>query len=298
MLITHRIALDPTNKQRTLLRQHARYAHFAWNWGVAESRRALDDAEPSATRQQRIRPLFNSLKAELAPWSGVLSQNAAKYALVDLCDAWDQFRSERHRAKKGDGKRKFRPPRFESRKRAKASFRANNGPGTVSLNGKAVRLPRTGEVRMREACRFEGPVRECTVNHEGVRWHAVIACEIPEPEARKDGAAFGVDVGLRRLATVHDGTRFEGIENPRPLRAALVKLSEVNRRIARSRKVHGMARRSNCRERMHEERRRLCARVSDLRLDAAHNATTQVGKRSRLVCVESLQATSLMRERC
>ena len=42
MLITHRIALDPTNKQATLLRQHAGYARFAWNWAVAECRRALD----------------------------------------------------------------------------------------------------------------------------------------------------------------------------------------------------------------------------------------------------------------
>ena len=46
MIITHRIALDPNTRQETLLRQHAGYARFAWNWGVEESRRALD-AEPS-----------------------------------------------------------------------------------------------------------------------------------------------------------------------------------------------------------------------------------------------------------
>ena len=30
-------------------------------------------------------------------------------------------------------------------------------------------LPRIGAVRTREACRFNGPVRECTVKHDGVR---------------------------------------------------------------------------------------------------------------------------------
>ena len=31
---------------------------------------------------------------------------------------------------------------------------------------------------MREACRFDGQVRECTVKHDGVRWHAAVVCEV------------------------------------------------------------------------------------------------------------------------
>ena len=54
MLASHRIALDPTNKQKTLLRQHEGYARFVWNWGVAECRRALDAGESSATYHQRF----------------------------------------------------------------------------------------------------------------------------------------------------------------------------------------------------------------------------------------------------
>ena len=62
MIITHRIALDPTNRQETLLRQHAGYARFAWNWGVEESRRALRAGEKSATSHYRLRPAFNVRK--------------------------------------------------------------------------------------------------------------------------------------------------------------------------------------------------------------------------------------------
>ena len=84
MLITHRIAPGLSNKQKTPSLQRAGNARFVWNWGVAESRRALDPGEPSATRQQRIRPLFNSVKDELAPWSKGLSQKAARYSLMAL----------------------------------------------------------------------------------------------------------------------------------------------------------------------------------------------------------------------
>ena len=297
MLITHRIALDPTNKQATLLRQHAGYARFAWNWGVAECRRALDAGEPSATRHQRFRPLFNAVKNSIAPWSSVLSQNAAKYALIGLGDTWNLYWSEREKARKAGKKSKLRPPCFKKRKAGRASFRADNGPGTVLTEGKTIRLPKIGTVRTREACRFPGPIRECTVKHDGVWWYAIVVCEFPDAEPRVEGDVVSVDVGLRRLATVYDGDTFEVIDNPRPLRAALSKLRRVNRRIARSRKIHGKTRHSNRRERTYKERRRLYAKVSHLRMDAAHKATTAIAKRSRLVCVESLRVEGWMRNR-
>lgn len=84
MLITHRMALGLTSKQETLFLQHAVYARFVWNWGVVVSWRALDPGEPSASRQQRIRPLFNSVKDELASWSKGLSQKAARCSLMVL----------------------------------------------------------------------------------------------------------------------------------------------------------------------------------------------------------------------
>ena len=78
MIITHRIALNPNAGQETLLRQHAGYARFAWNWGVEESRRALAAREKSPTSHYRLRPAFNAVKANIAPWSTALSQNAAE----------------------------------------------------------------------------------------------------------------------------------------------------------------------------------------------------------------------------
>ena len=297
MLTSHRIALDPTNKQKTLLRQHAGYARFVWNWGVSECRRALDTGESSATYPQRFRPLFNAVKGELAPWSKGLSQNAAKYALIGLGDAWRQFWSALGKSKKTGKKLKFRPPRFKKRKAAKQTFRADNGPGTVRTCGKTIRLPRIGKVRTREAYRFERPIRECTVKYDGVRWYAVVVCDVPAPEPKESGVVVGVDVGLRRLATVYDGERFEVLENPRPLKRALGELRAVNRRVARSRKIHGKSRHSSRRERMYEKRRRLYVKVSHLRMDNVHKATTAIAKRSKLVCVESLHVAGWMRNR-
>ena len=52
MLTTQRIALvlTITNKQETPSLQHAAYARSVWNWGVAQSRRALDPGKPLNVR--------------------------------------------------------------------------------------------------------------------------------------------------------------------------------------------------------------------------------------------------------
>ena len=104
----------------------------------------------------------------------------------------------------------------------------------------------------------------------------------------------GVDVGQRRLATVCDGETVSVFENPEPLKRALAKLRCIHRRIARSIELHGRTRKSNRRERRYAELRRQHVRVANLRLDAAHKATTAIAKRSRLVCVESLRVPGWM----
>ena len=298
MIITHRIALNPNAGQETLLRQHAGYARFAWNWGVEESRRALSAREKSPTSHYRLRPAFNAVKANSAPWSTALSQNAAKYALIDLHLTWDRFWRELEAAGKA-GRRLGRhclAPRFRSRKRGMA-FRADNGPGTVRTEGRVIHLPRIGAVRMRETCRFGGPVRECTVKHDGVRWYAAVVCEVPEPQRKETGAVVGVDVGQRRLATVYDGETVSVFENPEPLKRVLAKLRRIHRRIARSLELHGRTLKSNRRERRYAELRRQHLRVANLRLDAAHKATTAIAKRSRLVCVASVNVPDWMQNR-
>lgn len=61
-----------------------------WNWGVEESRRASKAGEKSPSHD-RLRPAFNAAKANVAPWSTSLGQNAAKHALIDLPLVWDRF---------------------------------------------------------------------------------------------------------------------------------------------------------------------------------------------------------------
>ena len=85
MLKSHRVALKPFHRQEFLLLQHAGYARFAYNWAVGEFRAGLDVGE--WLNERTLRPRWNMVKQLIAPWSRELSQNAARYAIVDFGQA-------------------------------------------------------------------------------------------------------------------------------------------------------------------------------------------------------------------
>ncbi len=114
-----------------------------------------------------------------------------------------------------------------------------------------------------------------------------------QPGVALPGSRVGVDVGVRRLATVADadGVVIEQVPNPRPLHAALRELRHVSR--ARSRCMKG--------SRRHRERTtelsRLHRRVNDVRTHHLHVLTTRLAKTHGRIVVEGLDAAGMLRQK-
>ena len=293
MLKSHRIALRPTAEQESRFAQHAGYARFAYNWALGEFQAGLEVGEWLTERT--LRPRWNRVKGMIAPWGRELSQNAAKYAIIDFGQAVNAWGKYRQRVKAGQRQgRRVGFPRFKRRKHEQG-FRANNGPDTVKVNGKEVLLPRIGRVAMVECLRFAGNIREVTINRTAGTWFASFCVEDgQELPPVKEGPTIGVDVGVGTMATCSDGTV---VENPKALTSGLKKLRRLDQAIARSRKVHGKSVRSNRRDRLYARRRRLQARLVNVRNDNHHKATTAIAKSAGRVVVETLNVAGMMRNR-
>ena len=290
---SHRVALKPTAEQEVLFGQHAGYARFAYNWALGEFRAGLEVGEWLSERT--LRPRWNVVKGMIAPWALPLSQNAAKYAIIDFGQASAAWGKYRKRVKIGQ-----RPgrgvgfPRYKRRKHEQG-FRADNGPDTVKVDGKVVILPKIGPVAMVEQLRFAGSIRETTINRTAGTWFACFCIEDGQKEPPvKDGPTVGVDVGVGTMATCSDGTV---VDNPKALSSALQELRRVDKAIARSRNVHGRSNHSNRRERLYAKRRRLHARVVNVRNDNHHKATTAIAKSAGRVVVETLNVAGMMLNR-
>ena len=267
MLKSHRICLRPAAEQESLFLQHAGYARFAYNWAVGEFKASLEVEVGEWLNERTLRPRWNQVKRIIAPWAAALSQNAAKYPIIDLgqaAGAWGAWCKAVKAGKKPGRRCGF--PRFKRRKHEQG-FRADNGPDTVRVDGKAVILPRISRVPMVEELRFSGSIREVTVNRTAGRWFASFCVEDGEgvPPV-KAGPTVGVDVGVGTLAVCSDGL---SVQNPKVLKGALRRLRRVDKAIARSKNVHGRSNPSNRRERLYAKRRKVHARIVNVRSDVA-----------------------------
>ena len=289
----HRVALKPTPEQESLFGQHAGYARFAYNWAVGEFKAGLDVGE--WLNHQSLRPRWTVVKGIIAPWAAELSQNAAKYAIIDFGQASAAWGKYRKRLKVGRRSgRRVGFPRFK-RRRHEQGFRADNGPDTVRVDSKVVRLPKIGRVAMVEHLRFRGSIREVTINRTAGTWFACFCIEDgQETPPVKSGPTIGVDVGVGMMAVCSDGTT---VGNPKALASGIKRLRQLDKAIARSRNVHGKSTHSNRRERLYARRRNLHARTVNVRNDNHHKATTAIAKSAGRVVVETLNVSGMIRNR-
>ncbi|GFG73282.1 hypothetical protein MBOT_06470 [Mycobacterium botniense] len=135
-----------------------------------------------------------------------------------------------------------------------------------------------------------------SVRRNGTRIDAsvrVVVHRPQQPKVAQPDSRVGVDVGVRRLATVAtvDGTVIERVPNPRRLDAALGELRHVC--CARSRCVKGSR---QYRERT-TEMSRLHRRVTDVRTHHLHVLTTRLAKTHGRIVVEGLDAAGMLRQK-
>jgi putative transposase len=276
MIVAHRIALDPNNRQRTYFARASGAARFAYNWALGEWRRQYEAGEkPSETS---LRRQLNALKREQFLWMFDVTKCAVQEAVIDLGAAFRSFFEKRGAY-----------PRFK-KKGVHDSFCAANETGTFRCEGRRIRLPVIGWVRMREPVRFCGVLKRVTVSREADRWFASVMVDTPDirPVAQPQ-EVVGVDLGVTTLAVPSQG---EPISGPKAHTALLSRLHRNNR--ALSRKRRGSRNAAKAKRRL----ARLHARIANIRKDATHKATTRLVKTYRRIGIEDLNVRGMARNRC
>jgi putative transposase len=116
-----------------------------------------------------------------------------------------------------------------------------------------------------------------------------VETERPDP-APVDGPAVGIDVGVSHFATIvgDDGTVAK-IEAPRPLQRSLRLLRRRQRQHSRKQKGSKNRRKSALRL------ARLHRRIRNIRQDFLHKLTTHLAKTKRVIVVEDLNVSGLVK---
>ena len=290
-----KVALDPTPMQERLLLSHAGAARFAFNVGLAHVKAALDAGERLDLSSYALRSWWNANKDTVAvggdgePWWQENSKESYSYGLESLAKGLSNWSKSRRGDRKG---RKVGFPKFKAKNKVAPRFAYTTGCfGLIQGDPKALKLPRIGRVHCMEnvAERVgDAKVLRMAISQRAGRWYASLTVERDDKPVMKPpkGGAVGVDLGVKTLATLSDGTV---VENPRYLRKSERKLKKAQREL--SRKAKGSKRRAKAREKVAN----LHAHVANQRLDALHKLTTRLAETFSDISIEDLHVAGMVK---
>ena len=290
-----KVALDPTPSQERRLLSHAGAARFAYNVGLAHVKEGIEAGNRPEWSFFSLVYWWNANKDALAvnadgePWWQENSKEAYSRALESLAKALSNWSKSRKGDRKG---RKVGFPKFKAKGSATPKFTYGTGSfGLIKDDPKALKLPRIGRVHCMEnvAKRVgEAKVKRMTISQRAGRWYASLTVEREDKPVKRapKGGAVGVDLGVKTLATLSDGTV---IKNPRYLRKSERKLKKAQQ--ALSGKTKGSNRRAKAKAKV----ARIHAHVANRRSDAMHKLTTRLTRKYSDISIEDLHVAGMVK---
>lgn len=283
MLLVHKIQLRPNRTQEEFFAKSAGIARFAYNWALAEWQRQYEAGEKPS--EAKLRKQLGSIKATEFPWMAEVSKTVPQQAIKNVGFAFKNFF---RRVKAGE---KPGYPRFKKRGFSKDSFKPDNGSTKITdalrLDGKKVRIPKLGFVRIAEYLRFNGKIIGSTISRTADRWFISITVKTDTaPNVRENQGSCGVDVGINCLAALDNGVQYQPAN---ALRKYEKRLKKAQERL--SKKVKGSSNRKKAAKKV----AKLHYKVMCLRRDTIHKATTEIVLNNDFIAIEDLNVSGMVK---
>lgn len=290
----HVIELKPNNTQITYFKKACGVARFSYNWALAEWKKQyeqdkmyldeclakgtdIDESKLNSPNQFKLRKQLNAIKRKEFPFMLEVTKCSQEQAIIQLGKAFDNFFK---------GRAKY--PQFR-KKGINDRFSITNENFKIKLvkDKPFIQIPKLGLVKMCEKLRFDGKILSAKVFTKAGKWFVSIAVELtkvilPQP---KTGKSVGIDLGIKDLATLSDGTK---IQAPKPLKNKLKKLQRLSKSLSRKKKG------SKNREKAKTKLSRLHYKISCIRKDFLHKLTTDLVKKFDVICLENLNIKGMM----
>ncbi len=182
-----------------------------------------------------------------------------------------------------------RHPRFKRKGRYNSFTYPQRGG--FRINGDRLRLSKIGSMKVRLHREIIGTPKRCTVTKDLDQWYACLMVEQPElqrPRQPADDprAPVGVDLGVLRVVTLSNDTRFE---NPHYLKIAEGKVTDLQRNLSRKRKE------SHNREKARTLLAKAHRHVRNQRRDYAHKVSRHLADNYSTVVFEDMKIPNMVR---
>lgn len=270
-----KVRLELNNKQTVLAKKHAGTARFAYNWGLVKSKELFEKGGKRPTAIDLHKLWVKEVKSE-KKWTYEVSKCSPQQALRNLDEAFK-------RVFKVKGSKS---PKFKT-KGLTDSFYLE---GAIHIKENKIKLPKFGWLK----CSEDLPnceVKNVVVSRHSEHWFVSFKVEnLPEiTEKKRD--KVGVDLGIRTLATISDGSESPAVRAYRKFKRKL----RIAQRQVSKKFIKGTKKQSNNYYKAKTKVARIHYKIACLRKDALHKLTSNLAKNHREIIIEDLNIKGMSR---
>lgn len=288
MILARKVRLYPSQLQEQKLWQSVGTARFIYNWTLAKQEENYKNGGKFIS-DGVLRKEITKLKKNELSWLNEVSNNVAKQAVKDACDAYKRFF-------KGLSSK----PKFKTRKRSRKSFYNDNTKLKVKY-GKLVNIEKVGWIKTNEqipiGVRYSNP----RISYDNKYWYISVGIEQEEIKEKLTDTSLGIDLGLKDLAVCSDGIVYKNINKTYVVRKIEKRLKRLQRQVSRkyekNKKGKEYVKTKNI-IKLKKQIQQVHRRLVNIRNNYLHQITTSIVKtKPYRVVIEDLNVRGMMKNK-
>ena len=187
--------------------------------------------------------------------------------------------------------KKFRYPRFKSRKNNVNTYRTNcqNNSIRISCDEKRIKLPKIGWVKIKLSRNDFSSIHHATISRNSSgQYYVSLTCDadIDTAKIKDTEKAVGIDAGIKEFAILSDGER---ISNPSFYKKAEERMTLMQRKLSRC--MQG----SNRYLKMKKKLAKQYQRTVNRRDDFLHKLSSSIIRENQTIKIEDLKVSNMIR---
>lgn len=287
MITTKKIRLKPNKEQLIQLHKSCGTARWVYNWVLERQRDNYKDGGKFIYDNDLRKEITQLKKQEEFQWLSEVSNNVAKQAVKDACNAYKRFFK---------GQSKF--PKFKSKHRSKLSF-FNDGH-KLKTKHKQVLIEKVGWVKTSEQLpntKYYNP----RISFDGKYWYLTVGIDVELEQPELTDEVIGIDLGIKELAICSNGMVFKNINKTAKVRKIEKHLRRLQRSASRkyenSKEGSRYVKTSNI-IKTEQKIKQLHRRLKNIRDNHLHQATSSIVRTKPCkIVMEDLNVTGMMKNR-
>ena len=288
MILAKKVRLYPSEIQEQKLWQSVGTARFIYNWTLAKQEENYKNGGKFIS-DGVLRKEITQLKKNELSWLNEVSNNIAKQAVKDACDAYKKFF-------KGLSDK----PKFKTKKRSKKSFYNDNVKLNVKDN-KLVNIEKIGWIKTNEQLPIGVKYSNPRISYDNKYWYISVGIEQEENQEELTDISLGIDLGLKDLAICSDGTVYKNINKTymvRKIEKRLKRLKkQVSRKYEKNKKGKEYVKTKNI-IKLEKQIQQVHRRLANIRNNYLHQTTTNIVKtKPYRVVIEDLAVSDMMKNK-